>query len=53
MYHLMQKLDAMTPWHSLRTYDSVTAATVAAYRFAAERKPGEKYPQYSVNGRQF
>lgn len=53
MIHLMQKLDSMTPWHSLRTYETAQEAMYAAYRFANEREPDARYPQYSVQGRQF
>ena len=48
--HLMEKLDSLTPWHSLRTYATEREAKFAAYKFAAKRASGEKYPQYSVNG---
>lgn len=53
VYHLMEKLDSLTPWHSLRKYETAQEAIFQAYQYAKGRKAGALYPQYSVNGRTF
>lgn len=50
MVHLMEKLDAMTPWHILRVYETAQEAKTWAYKYAAMRAPGATYPKYNVNG---
>lgn len=50
---VMQKLDAMTPYHVLREYPTMQEAMFQAYQWAKDRKPGEKFPKYSVDGREF
>jgi hypothetical protein len=50
---VMEKLDAHTPWHVLRTYPNEAQAKCAAYGFAKRHPKGEHFPKYSVNGRAF
>lgn len=53
MYHIMEKIDAMTPWHSVTTREDEMTARMTAYRFGKEREEGAKYPKYSVNGMEY